>query len=170
MKTQQPQITSQSIRRLQAGELILREYDVEEIAEITDSSPSSVYRWRKTLHENNNNLIALRRKPNSGRPPRLSAEQMEQLKTILQKNATEHGYDANRWTSQVVSDMIAKIFNVILKPRAVRYVLNKLKLSYQKPDVKDIRQSQDELDQWIKSDWPRLKKSEKTGLADCFSR
>ena len=47
MKAKTQPLSSQSIRRLQAGGLILRKFEVDEIAEITEASRSSVYRWKK---------------------------------------------------------------------------------------------------------------------------
>lgn len=76
---------------------------------------------------------------------------------ILGESATVHGYKAYRWTSAIVTDLITEKFNVLLKPHAVRYILNKLGLSYQKPVVKDVRQQTAEIDAWIQRDWPRIK-------------
>ena len=170
MKPQNNPISSQSIRRLQAGELILREFNADEVVEITQTSMTSYYRWKKRLRENKNELSALSRKHSSGRPPKLSHEQLKQLRVILGESATAHGYKADRWTSAIVADLITKKFNVSLKPRAVRYILNKLGLSYQKPVVKDVRQQTAEIDTWIQRDWPSIKIIAKTGTSGCFSR
>lgn len=169
MKTTQPTISFQSIRRLQAGILILNGYDAEEVAEITQASKVSYYRWKKILNENKNDLTALSRKPSSGRKPKLNAEQMVQLRQFLSEKATSYGYNTDRWTSTIVADLIEKNFEVSLKPRAVRYILNKIGLSYQKPVVKDYRQKPEEVEIWIKRDWSRIKKSKKTRDSHCFS-
>ena len=59
MKAKTQPLSSQSIRRLQAGGLILRKFEVDEIAEITEASRSSVYRWKKALREGGDDLAAL---------------------------------------------------------------------------------------------------------------
>lgn len=162
MKAKTQPLSSQSIRRLQAGGLILRKFEVDEIAEITEASRSSVYRWKKVLREGGDDLAALRRKHSSGRKRKLSDEQMNQLREMLEGSAKSYGYDNDLWSSKVVADLIAKKFHVTLTSRAVRYILKEFGLSYQKPIVKDKRQSTEEVDLWISRTWPRIKKKRKS--------
>ena len=72
MSNKHGSLSEQSRKRLTGGELILKELDDDEIAFILDVHESSVWRWRKKLRENDDNLACLARKKGSGRPPGLS--------------------------------------------------------------------------------------------------
>ena len=73
MSTPHGRISRQAAVRLQAGELILRGFDDDEIIEITECSPSSVKRWRAKVERDG--LHGLARKSGSGRLAELTPEQ-----------------------------------------------------------------------------------------------
>ena len=143
--------------RLRAGDLIERGFDNEEIMEILEVSLSSVQRWRKKVE--NGGLAALARKHGSGQFSELTKEQLDELKDIILKGALAAGYQVDRWTSRIIADLIRKKWNVDYCRSNVRYILNRLGLSYQKPAVKSTKHSQEIVEHWRKHDWVRIKKS-----------
>jgi transposase len=153
--TQQP-LSRQATVRLQAGELILRGFDNDEIIDILEVSLSAVKQWRRLVK--NGGLQALTRKPGSGRDSELTTEQLAELKTIIQQDAREHGYLTDRWTSRIVADLIRKKWGVEYCHSNVRKILVNLRLSYKKPEVKSTKHSQAVVDHWRKHDWLRIKK------------
>ncbi|MGW0315679.1 hypothetical protein [Streptomyces flavidovirens] len=46
---------------------------------------------------------ALRRRPATGRPPKLDDDQVEQVRSALEQGAQAHGFEADLWTSGTVS-------------------------------------------------------------------
>ena len=158
MSTKHGSMSPQSIKRLQAGELILKGFDNDEIIEILDVSLSSVKRWRKKLDTGQGALTALLRKKGSGRIPRLDDEQQQRLRDIILAGAVEAGYSSERWTSKIVADCIRNKFGVELSARAVRDLLPKLGLSPQMPVVKSHKHSDEEVLRWAKETWERIKK------------
>ena len=140
--------------RLHGGELILRGFDNDEIVEILGVSLSAVKQWRRQIK--NGGLHALARKPGSGRDSELTTDQFNELKTIIQQDARDHGYLTNRWTSRIVTDLIRKKWNVEYCQSNVRKILVKLGLSFQKPDVKSTKHSQAVVDHWRKHDWQSI--------------
>jgi transposase len=151
-------LSGQSHRRLQGGELILKEFDDDEIAHILDVDISSVRRWRKILRENNDDISCLARKKGSGRPPGLSGDEKQRLKEIILNGAVEAGYPSERWTSRNVADLIRNEFNVEMTSRNVRYILPTLGLSPQKPVVRSHKYSDEEVLRWSRNAWKRIKK------------
>ena len=103
MSTKHGSLSSQAYKRLQGGELILKGYDNETIADIVEVTPRSVNNWRKALKEHNENLCALVRKQGSGRTPCLNDKQKQQLKKIIIGGAVAAGYPNERWTSKIVA-------------------------------------------------------------------
>ena len=157
MGTQQGSLSRQAAIRMQAGDLIFRGFDNEEIMEFLEVSLSSVQRWRKKVESNG--LTALARKHGSGSESELSPPQLDELKTILDKGAIAAGYPTDRWTSRIVADLIHKKWNVDYCRSNVRRILNDLGYSYQKPSVKLTKHSQEIVDHWRTHDWKRIKKS-----------
>jgi transposase len=141
---------------LAAGDLILRGFDDEEIAEITQSSLSSVRRWRKKVNENG--LHGLARKAQSGRPRGLGENERQELKEMIRQKPTDYGYPTDRWTSRIVADLILKKWNVQYTSSHVRYILRSLRLSFQKPHVKSTKHSPVDVEHWRRYVWPRIKK------------
>lgn len=151
-------MSPQSIKRLQAGELILKGFDNDEIVDILDVSFSSVKRWRKKIDAGQGALTALLRKKGSGRIPRLDDEQQQRLRDTILAGAVKAGYASERWTSKIVADFIRNEFGVTLSARAVRDLLPKLGLSPQMPVVKSHKHSDEEVLRWAEQTWERIKK------------
>jgi len=113
----------------------------DEIVEILEVFLSSVQRWRKKVE--NGVLASLAGKHGSGQFSELTKEQLAELKDILLKGALAAGDPVARWTSRIVADLIRKKWNVAYCRSNVRYMLNRLGLSYQKPAVKSTQHSQE---------------------------
>lgn len=152
------------MRRMQAGELILKGFDNDEIIGALDVSLSSVKRWRAKL-KTTSDLQTLVRKRGTGRATFLSEEQSEQLKAILFEGAIKAGYSEERWTSKIIADLIKKRFGIIYAPRSVRDWVKRHGLSYQKPMVRSHKYSEEEVKRWLRNDWPRIKKNTKHSVS-----
>jgi transposase len=156
MSTPHGRLSRQAAIRLQAGELILRDFNNDEIMEILDVSLSSLKRWRKNVEREG--LHALARKSGSGRHTELTAEQLTELKSIIEQGALAAGYLTDRWTSRIVADLIHKKWDVDYCHSNVRKILRNLGLSYHQPEVRSTKHSQEVVDHWRKCEWPRIKK------------
>ena len=110
MRTQHGSLSRQAAIRYQAGDLILRGFDNDEIMEVLAVSLSSVKRWHNKIESEG--LTALARKPGSGSKAALSSTQLAELKTILDKGSLAAGYPTERWTSRIVADLICKKWHV----------------------------------------------------------
>jgi len=158
MNSKQGTLSEQSRKRLQGGELILKGFNDLEIAHILDVTPSTVWRWRKVLRENDNDFACLARKKGSGRSPCLSDKEKQRLKEFILAGAIAAGYPAERWTSRIVADLIRNEFGVEMTPRNVRHILPTLGLSPQMPVVKSHKYSGEAVRRWTRHAWNRIKK------------
>lgn len=158
MATKHKNISSQTVTRLQGGQLILKGYDNDEIIDVVDASRSAVKSWKRKLKDNNNDLACLVRKEGSGRHSKLNNVQKQQLKEIILAGAVAAGYPTERWTSKIVADLILKTFGVTMAARTVRDLLPTLGLSPQMPVVKANKHSDDAVIEWASRTWKRLKK------------
>jgi len=158
-------LSRQARIRLQGGDLIERGFDNEEIMEILEVSLSSVQRWRKKVEQEW--LHALTRKHGTGQTCRLSQEQLDEFKTIIQSGAVAAGYLTDRWTSRIVADLILKKWSIRYSGSQVRKILSDLGLSYQKPDVKSTKHSQEVVGYWREHEWERIKQSGRRRFDAC---
>ncbi len=158
MSTKHGSLSSQAVKRLQGGELILKDFDNDEIVEILDVSASSVKNWRRRLKKKAGELQALARKKGSGRTPTLNDEQKRQLREIVLAGAIASGYATERWTSRMVADVIRKTFHVEFSASSTRRLLRALGLSPQMPVVKADKHSDEAVLEWANRTWKRLKK------------
>jgi len=165
MSTKSGSISRQAAKRLQGGELILKGYDNETIADIVEVTTRTVNNWRQSLNIHNDNLCALVRKTGSGRTSRLNNTQKQQLKAIILKGAVAAGYPAERWTSRIVADVIKKKFGVVLAPRSVRALLPTLGLSPQKPVVQSHKHDEVAAKRWSQHTWKRIKKKQENSAS-----
>ena len=69
----------------------------------------------------------------TGRPKRLTDEQIRKLKPILLKSPEEQNFKFTMWTTKLVIQLIKKLYDVSYKPLQVRRILHRLDLSCQKP-------------------------------------
>lgn len=167
MSTKYGYLSPQAQRRIQAGELILKGYGNNDIAEILEVSSASVCRWR-TLIKEAGGLHGLARKQGSGQSSTLTDEQSAELKEILNEGAVRAGYPVDRWTSKIVSDLIGKKFKIKYAPRSVRRWMKNQGLSYQKSTTRSHKHSQEKVEHWIRYTWPRLKKNESSRYTPSF--
>ena len=165
MITKQGSLLPQSFKRLQGGELILKGYDNDTIADIVEVTTRTVNHWRRVLEAHNDDLRALVRKNGSGRRSRLDDTQKQQLKEIILGGAVAAGYPQERWTSKIVAHLLKQKFGVALAPRSVRELLPTLGLSPQMPVVKSHKYDEVAAMKWANDTWKRLKKRRKNSVS-----
>lgn len=158
MSTQR-QPSAQEMRRILGGEMLLRGDSPREVAEALNVTEATVYHWKKRLGNSKGDLTVLSRQPNSGRPPKISPEQKQQLDEMICKGAVANGFENEQWTSKRVMKIIARTFGVVYNHRYVCSLLRELRFSVQKPVKKSRKHSPEAIKRWQRSVWPRLKKS-----------
>jgi transposase len=164
MRTNHGSLSGQAAQRLLGGELILKGYANEVIADIVEVTSSAVQKWRKKLKEHDDDLCCLVRKKGSGSHGKLTEEQKQQLKQMILDGAITHGYPAERWTSKIVAHLLHHKFDVTMAPRTVRDLLPTLGLSPQMPVVQSHKHSDEEVVEWASRTWKRIKKKRKNSV------
>jgi transposase len=103
----------------------------DEIGQILKYPLTTIRDWLNLIH-----IEGLSRKidiKQTGKPKRLTEEQIEKLKPILLKSPEEHGYPFLFWTTKLVIQLIKEKYDVSYKALQVRRILHRLGLSCQKP-------------------------------------
>lgn len=156
-------------RRLWAGCLLQSgAMSQSEIAFELGVSPRTVRLWSRQWRTHGSD--GLRHRAPSGRPPRLSNEQWQDVLDLLKEGAQASGFPTERWTLSRIQKAVARRFGVHYNANYLGERLHHLGWSPQKPAVTARERSDVLAEAWIKGDWPRIKKSLAQRSADRVHR
>ena len=94
-------------RHVRAGRMLLAGKGCAETAATVGVARQTVYTWKALLDEGG--IDALRAVPDPGRPARLDAAQLAQVRAALLQNPTEHGFGTELWTLKRVGVVIERL-------------------------------------------------------------
>jgi transposase len=96
-------------------------------------------------------------RPTPGRPPKLSDDQLRQLRLLLLQGAEHHGWLNNLWTCARVATVIEKAFGVRYNPGYVSCILrDRLNWSCQRPQREHPDGGDSAIAPWLKEEFPRV--------------
>ncbi len=121
-------------RRHRAIELLDDGKSLAEVADFLGVSRNTVYRWRRRYRRDGRDGIEA--KPISGRPPRLTDRQLEQLFHCLEQGARAYGFPSEHWTQARVAVLIQQKFGVDFCAFHVGRILASHGWNLQKPEYK----------------------------------
>jgi len=104
------------------------ECSTEKLGKIMQTSPRAIANWVHSLNETGD-IEILRDKAKPGRTPKLTQEDLQDLKDRIQKHPNESGVDANLWDGKSLSHYIKKRFGVELQVRQCQRLFKKLGFS-----------------------------------------
>ncbi|MCA9471257.1 MAG: winged helix-turn-helix domain-containing protein [Nitrospirales bacterium] len=137
-------------RRRQAAKLLARGKGIREVARQIGAAPSSVKRWKDALEQGGSD--ALKAKPHTGRPSRLSRQQRLQLAKILRKGPRAAKLRADYWTCHHVQKVIRRTFGIRYHADHVSRILRSLGWKYRKTKSKshsNIKSRHNVRRQWV---------------------
>lgn len=116
----------------------------------------SVRRW-KAAHQGGGRK-ALQAVKASGRPPKLTPEQCQQLEKQLLRGAAAAGFATDLWTCPRVAEHIQRSFRLHYHVDHIGRLLHAMNWSPQKPTRKAVERDEAGIRQWVKQVWPAIKK------------
>ncbi len=111
-------------RRRKAAKMLSKGQGIREVARRVGAAPSSVKRWKDAVAEGGTE--ALKSKPHTGRPARLSPAQRQHLLRVLKQGPKASKINADRWTCRHVGTVIRRLFRVRYHPDHVSRILRNL--------------------------------------------
>ena len=147
-------------RRRRAMRLLDEGLSLNAVARRIGCHASSVMRWRDVRARHGDE--GLKPKPVPGRPPKLSARQKKRLVSLLLKGAMANGYRTDLWTTQRIADLIEEEFGVRHHRDHIGRLMASLGWSYQKPQRRALERDDEAVEEWKRTEWPRIKKTPKT--------
>ncbi len=154
-KTEQPKDWREA-RRLRAWALHQKGWKQAAIAEALGVTRGAVSQWLKKAKTEG--AEGLRRRKGGGPKPRLNANQLKQLASLLGKGAEHFGFRGEVWTRQRVAWVIKQAFGVSYSQTHSGRILDKIGWSCQKPIQRASQRDEAAIEDWRSEKWLELKK------------
>lgn len=142
-------------RRLEAGRLFRQGVWPAEVARRLGVSRQTATVWHHAWQESGTK--GLRKAETTGRPALLTAAELHRVEKALLKGPREHGFTTDLWTLQRVAKVIAEATGVEYHPGHVWKLLRRFGWSWQKPSRQAIERDDEEVQRWVREEWPRIK-------------
>jgi transposase len=126
------------------------------VAEFLGIHPRTVRRWKTRLRREGE--AGLSNRPRSGRPPKLSATQTEQVLGWIEQTPKDFGFTTERWTAPRLAAVIEEVFGVALNHRYLNDWLRRHGVSPQIPERRPRERDPLLVQAWVRHQWPRIKK------------
>jgi putative transposase len=129
-------------RRLQAAEDLQNGLSQARVARKFGVSRTTASRWHRTLA--GHGMERLRKRKAPGRPSRLSASQMAEVREIFAGGARACGFESDRWTTAKLAQAIETRFAIRYDPDHVGRLMHRLGLRAKPaaaPFVEPIREA-----------------------------
>lgn len=155
-------------RRL-AIEQLRKGATIKEVGEILGVGQSTIKLWKKEYKLKGSKFFKLKKRGVKGGSKDLTSTQLRQIKNcIIDKLPDQLKLPFVLWDRKAVQTLILKKFGVKKSlPQIGRY-LKSWGLSPQKPIYKAYEQNPEAVEQWIKKDFPKIKKKAKREKAEIF--
>ncbi len=154
-------------RRFEAARLLKQGVWPAEVARQLGVSRQSVHRWQHSLAEQGRR--GLRQVGRAGRPPKLTAANLQWLKRALTAGPEAHGSAMGLWTLKRVAQLIERQWGVRYSQPRVWQILRALGWSCQRPTGQARQRDEAAIRDWKQREWPRLKKTPRPKAAPSSS-
>lgn len=140
--------------RIRAIELRNAGKRVKEIAFFFGLHPASVSRW--LVKHRRAGIAALKSRKGTGRPPKITLEEVNKILNCLKKPATNYGFPTPLWTCKRVKQLIRKEIHKDFTEVGVWKLLRRFGLTNKKPERRALEQNPKEAKRWVKEEWPKI--------------
>ncbi len=142
-------IRVQAVREIRIGE------SPEVVARRLGFCRQIVYKWLRRAREAG--LRALQRHSAPGAKPRLTPEQIRQLKKDVQCPATDFGFVSDLWTVPRLRTLIRHEFRVRLSRSGLWEFLRREGLTPQRPLKRALERDAVAIGRWLRKEYPRIR-------------
>jgi len=125
------------------------------VARAYGANRSTVHRWLARFHEGGD--IALERRPVSGRPRRIESLDAAGLIQVVMAPASQYGYETDFWTTRRLIQVIESQFGVRVSKQTMMRRLHEAGLTYQKPEREYFELSEEERQEWVRKEVPKIR-------------
>lgn len=143
--------------RILAVKLIASGQPVGRVVDMLGVGRRTVFQWQQQYRLGG--MEAMGAKSGSGRPTKISEEQMVELRLMLfNSNPREWGFNSALWTRALTRELIHIRFDVHLSKITVGRILKRLGIPAELPLCTAFRQDLEEVRIWEETVYPRIRK------------
>lgn len=154
-------IRVRAVQRVQSGE------SPEVVTSVLGFSRACIYNWLAAYRAGG--WEALKARKLSGRPHKLKGPQIQWIyRTVTTKNPLQLKFPFALWTREMIRTLIWRKYHVKLSLASVGRLLAQLGLSCQRPLAKAFEQNPSLVEQWVKTEYPRIRAQANREGAEIF--
>jgi len=127
------------------------------VAQAYGTNRSTIHRWMSRYHADGDSGLV--RRAVGGRPRKLEEVDQDVLKKIVLAPASEYGFETDFWTTRRLIQVFQSEFRVVVSRQTVMRRLHEAGLSYQKPEREYFELSEEEREEWIRTDVPKIRRA-----------
>jgi putative transposase len=113
-------------RRLAAANELLNGLSQSQVARRYGVSRTTASRWHRSIVVKG--LDGMKKRRATGRPSRLSADQLDAIRAMHSAGAQAHGFSTDRWTTGKLAEAIERVFGIRYDQDHVGRLMHKLGL------------------------------------------
>jgi transposase len=147
-------------RRLRAAELFAAGIHPAEVARQLGVSRQAASTWHGAWKRKTGGTSALASRGPTGPTPRLSDAELGRVEQALLEGAVAHGFEGQLWTLDRIAEVIWRLTGIRHHSAHVWALLRyRMGWTVQRPSRQATERDRAAIDQWVKTDWPRIKKT-----------
>lgn len=155
------------VMREQAVKALRDGQPVAEVATAFGMNIRTVFKWLAKFSDGGES--ALLAKPISGRPPKISAEEMLWIARAVRENTPQQfDLEFGLWTLSLLRELIKREFGKPLALESVRRIMKLMGFSAQKPLYQAWQQDPELVKKWETEAYPAIKEEAKTAGANIY--
>jgi putative transposase len=113
-------------RRLAAARELLNGLSQSQVARRYGVSRTTASRWHRSIVVKG--LDGMKKRRATGRPSRLSSDQLDAIRVMYSEGAQAHGFSTDRWTTGKLAEAIERVFGIRYDQDHVGRLMHKLGL------------------------------------------
>ena len=136
----------------------------EDVVRVLDISRATIY--GRLARYRQGGWGQLDAKKRGGRPTKLDGRAMAWIYKVVRKDPRQYEFKFALWTSLMIREIIRRQFSVSLSISSVCRLLNQMGLSAQRPLWRAYQQDPQKVEQWLKTEFPKIKREAPKKKAD----
>lgn len=117
---------------------------------------ATMYGWLARYRDGGWGALDARKR--GGRKPKLDAKAIRWIyKTVTEKNPLQLKFTFALWTAKMIGQLISKRFKIKMSKSSVCRLLSQLGLTPQRPVWRAYQQRPEEVQKWLREDYPRIR-------------
>jgi transposase len=142
------------VRRIHVLLALAEDMSVGDVAAMFELGEQTIRDYRNSFLLKR--IASLAYKRPSGRPPKLTKKQRQELAHFVKAGPQAAGYTCGGWNTPMIQDLIQRRFGVSYHPHYISTLLHNLGFSYQKARFVSDHLNEAKRLEWRQTRWPRI--------------